>query len=259
MMKNLITSLLLLTICSSAFSQATVAMDWTKTDCVAGNTYNLFDVLNSNKVVVQEYVMMDCAPCITAGNVLMDLLSDYAITNPGEIVTYQTAFDNFTDCSTLSEWATDNGFTATTLFTMGDDEINYYGAMGMPTILIFGGGENHTVYYYHLGSISSAVSQEEFTTALDLALAETDYTVGIENTLAVENIISPNPAVDVINISSADNVLSYTIIDITGKTMMTTTSLGNTQINISGLTPGVYSVIAKAENGTVNSTFFVKQ
>jgi hypothetical protein len=41
--------------------------------------------------------------------------------------------------------------------------------------------------------------------------------------------------------------------------MMTTTGLGNTQINISGLTPGVYSVIAKAENGTVNSTFFVKQ
>lgn len=258
-MKNFITSFLLLTICSSTFGQASVAMDWTKTDCVAGSAYNLFDVLNSGKVVVQEYVMMDCAPCITAGNVLMDLLEDYAVTNPGEIVAFQTAFDNFTDCSTLSEWATDNGFTATTLFTMGEDEINYYGAMGMPTILIFGGGENHTVYYYHLGSISSAVSQEEFTTALDLALAETEYTVGVENTVEEKNIISPNPAVDVIQISTTDNILSYTIFDITGKTILTTPGLGNTQINISELTSGIYTVVAKAENGTATSTFFVKQ
>ena len=56
MMKNLITRLLLLTICSSAFSQATVAMDWTKTDCVAGNTYNLFDILNSFNYISMQTI-----------------------------------------------------------------------------------------------------------------------------------------------------------------------------------------------------------
>ena len=242
----------------SAVAQVTTAMDWTKTDCVNGTEYTLFDILETNKVVVQEYVMMDCAPCITAGNVLMNLLEDYEALYPGAIVAYQTVYEDFTDCSTLVDWATENEFSNSTLFTNGNDEINYYGSMGMPTILIFGGGATHSVFYYHLGSISSAAAQDEFTTALNTALASSGVNTGITTTSDNTIQIAPNPAQNELSVSLLQNA-TVIIYDITGKIIAQYADVNNTTIDISLFTPGVYYLQAVSDLKIVTSASFIKQ
>ncbi len=245
-----------------ARAQVEVAMDWTKTDCAAGTTTTLFDVLNDNIVVVQEYVMMSCSPCITAGNVLVDILADYETMYPGKVVGFQTSFDNTITCDEMNDWAGTNSFNTTTQFNMGADEIDYYGTMGMPTLLIFGGGIEHRVFYYHLGSISSASAQEDFTAALDEALAANGVVISnaINNVKpAIEIKIYPNPAMNELNITS-DNIinLQIEITDITGKILQSVNGKEKFILDISTYAQGLYFINIVDNMSSISSANFIK-
>lgn len=124
---------------------------WVKQDCLSGRTYDLYALLDSGYVVVHEYVMMDCRPCITAGKGLEKVVNSLRELNPGRIRYFQTVYEDKTDCNTLKQWAKNNKFTADALFVQGADEVAFYGGMGMPTILVLGGGKRHKGYYKRLG------------------------------------------------------------------------------------------------------------
>ena len=124
---------------------------WTKTNILTGKPVDLFATLDSGFVIVQEYVMMDCRPCITAGKGLETIVTSLQKLYPGRIRLYQTVYEDETNASTMKKWVKENGFTSEAAFTGGAREVAFYGGMGMPTILVLGGGMRHKGYYKRLG------------------------------------------------------------------------------------------------------------
>ncbi|MFT4060872.1 MAG: hypothetical protein QM642_00790 [Edaphocola sp.] len=127
------------------------AMRWAKDDIRSGRKIELYNVLDSGLVVVHEYVMMSCRPCITAGKGLEKIVSSMRKLHPGRIRYYQTVYDDVTDAATMKQWVRENGFTPDAVFVKGAGEVQYYGGMGMPTIVVLGGGQRHKGYYKRQG------------------------------------------------------------------------------------------------------------
>ncbi len=125
--------------------------NWTKKDCRTGRSYELYNQMDSGFVIVHEYVMMDCRPCITAGKGLEKIVQSLKGLYPGRIKYFQTVYEDETRCDRLEKWVQDNQFTPDALFIEGSKEVTFYGGMGMPTILVLGGGKRHKGYYKHLG------------------------------------------------------------------------------------------------------------
>lgn len=124
---------------------------WVKKDCKTGREYDLYNQLDSGFVIVHEYVMMSCRPCITAGKGLEKVVNSLRKLHPGRIKYFQTVYDNTTDKKTMLDWVKENAFTPDAVFLQGAEEVAFYGGMGMPTILVLGGGSRHKGYYKRLG------------------------------------------------------------------------------------------------------------
>src|ERR1700744_4866574 len=116
---------------------------WVKTNILANKPVDLYATLDSGFVIVQEYVMMDCRPCITAAKGLETIITSMQRLYPGRIRFYQTVYDNETNATALKKWIKENGFRPEAAFTEGKKEVEFYGGMGMPTILVLGGGMRH--------------------------------------------------------------------------------------------------------------------
>ncbi len=127
------------------------AKQWIKKDCFTGNTYDLFQQLDSGFVIIHEYIMLDCRPCITAGKGLEKIVNSLRKLHPGRIKYFQTVYEDKTSDKKMSQWVRENGFTPDAVFIKGADEVAFYGGMGMPTILVLGGGRRHKGYYKRLG------------------------------------------------------------------------------------------------------------
>ncbi len=166
----LITTLVLLS--AQSFAQD-VAMDFTRTSC-NGTEHHLFDDLEDGNVVVLEFVMLNCAPCIVATNALKTLTAPYETTHPGRVRIYTFAYLDLYTCDQIMAWANVNSFSQE-VFSMGEEQVTYYGGMGMPTIVILG-NNSHKVYYKTAGYVPSLDTQ--ITGAIDLALSES--TLGLE-------------------------------------------------------------------------------
>lgn len=191
-MKNfLLASFLILLTCNLTSAQTT-ALDWTKNDC-NGTNHNLFDELNNGNVILCEYVMT-CGTCISAANYLNEIYQDYASSNPGKVKFYAIDWNASFTCSTFQSWATN---LSCTLFLNGYDEVNYYGGMGMPTIVVLGGAD-HTVYYSKLGYNNSA-DNANVRAAIDEALNTTGIS---ENNSSLSSLNAfPNPSTGFATIS----------------------------------------------------------
>lgn len=124
---------------------------WTKKDILKNREYDLYNQMDSGFVIVHEYVMMSCRPCITAGKGLEKIVNSMRKLHPGRIKYFQTVFEDETDAATMKKWVKDNGFTPDAVFIKGAKEVAFYGGMGMPTILVLGGGKRHKGYYKRLG------------------------------------------------------------------------------------------------------------
>lgn len=83
--------------------------------------------------------------------------------------------------------------------------------------------------------------------------------LGLEETEQGAFYIFPNPASDVLQlkIANADNV-SYAIIDAAGKTVMSSTLNGNSTIDISQLSSGIYALQLKMKEQFIGTTKFIK-
>jgi hypothetical protein len=124
---------------------------WTKKDILKGREYDLYSQMDSGFVIIHEYVMMSCRPCITAGKGLEKIVNSMRKLHPGRIKYFQTVFEDETDAATMKKWVKENGFTPDAVFIKGAKEVEFYGGMGMPTILVLGGGKRHKGYYKRLG------------------------------------------------------------------------------------------------------------
>jgi thiol-disulfide isomerase/thioredoxin len=176
----------------------TVAQDWTKTDC-SGNSWHLFNELNNGKVIIIIFVM-PCSSCTVGAATLEQIYQEYNFNYPGRILEFAMGDNNSTPCSTLNNWNTSNGFSFTT-FANCAAEVNYYGGVGMPTVVVLGGGWGHGVYYRKV-SIYGPSEDANVRAAMDSALLASGVNTDPENNSVMG--LFPNPA-------SGSASLSYTL------------------------------------------------
>lgn len=242
-------------LCFGLYAQAqTTAKDWTKSDCGNNQSINLFNVLDGGTIVIQEYVMMNCSPCVTAGNGLKTILQQYESSHPGRVKIFQTSYDNSTSCQDMKDWANTANFTNSTLFTVGASEVSYYGGMGMPTIAVLGGGNQHKVYYKKQGYSPS--ENANIKAAIDMALSETSTGISDVNS-NVKVSLYPNPSANELILESKENIAKIEVIGVDGRVQLTVAG-PVTRIDISSLHVGIYFIRISDDAGKTGIKKFVK-
>ncbi|HYV92380.1 MAG TPA: T9SS type A sorting domain-containing protein [Chitinophagales bacterium] len=219
MKKLFLASFLLLLIAFNFSFGQTTAMDWTKDDC-NGTNHNCFSELDSGNVLLCEYVMT-CGTCISAANYLEQIYQDYSVSDPGKVKFYAIDWNTSFTCSSFQSWATNPTQLSCTLFLNGYDEVNYYGGMGMPTIVVLGGADHH-VYYRKLG-YSYLADDANVRAAIDEALSAVN---GInENTTSATSLDAyPNPSTSFTNITyslQAASTVSFEVLNVIGEKIQT--------------------------------------
>ncbi|MBK9450819.1 MAG: T9SS type A sorting domain-containing protein [Bacteroidetes bacterium] len=200
---------------SSGFAQTT-AMDFEGVDC-NGNMHHLFADLDAGNAVILEFFMNNCSPCVTAGTKLEALKADLLAEYPGMIKSYAFGFNNTYSCTTINNWVNNNGFSSAPMDS-GAAQVAYYGGMGMPTIVILGGGSNHSV----LGSPYIGFSTSDTTQmASDIrGFLNTATGIQVQNDPLETVSVFPNPSQDRIqlnvNVTAAGN-LRIEMLDLTGR------------------------------------------
>jgi hypothetical protein len=149
---------------NDAFSQP-IAMDFSTNDCM-GTNHHLFGEMDAGKVVILDFVMLNCAPCIVATNALSEIVSGYEASHPGRVRIYSFGFLNSYTCEQMTAWQNSNKYEHS-VFSGGEEQVAYYGGMGMPTIVVIGTNE-HNVFFKTVGY--SATLDDKIRTAIDSAL-----------------------------------------------------------------------------------------
>lgn len=233
------------TLISGTKAQKT-AMDFTQAEC-EGNEHHLFSELDAGNVIILEFVMLNCAPCIVATNALEDLTGPYELTNPGRVRIWSFAFLNSYTCDQILAWKSNNEFSHP-VFNNGEEQVSYYGGMGMPTIVVVGTNE-HNVFYKSIGytpSIDDLIRE-----AIDSALLYNPTGVD-EKISSSEFRVYPTLFSDQLYVETSKEFTGAEIIifDAFGRQVLIfhVPESGRVSIPAAGLSKGLY--IARLKNGT---------
>ena len=201
----------------STFSFAqTTAMNFNRPDC-NGNMRHLFDDLDAGNAVIIEFFMQSCSSCIEAGDALEAMKTDLLAQFPGKIKSYAIGYNNTYSCSSNANWVSSNSYTSIPMDS-GATQVAYYGGMGMPTIVILGGGTAHSV----LGNPYDGFDISDTATMASDIRAFLNPSSGMHNVKSGIEAFQfyPHPSNDLINLSGniiENSQLKIDIIDITGK------------------------------------------
>ena len=215
-MKRQIQSILFLFSFCFIVKAQSVSQNWTHTDCVNNNTYTLFNMLDSNKVVVMEFEM-GCSSCVIAAQNLENIKQVYDVAYPGQVKFFLMDYWANHTCTNIQTMVSNNSLTYTGFVGCAADK-NYYSTSSPMPMIIVTGGPNHTVYYKSLsydttdnGAIMSAINQA----LTDIAASVNNISV---NHLAVS--LSSNPAFDEVylNISTpASGLMEVEVLNLLGE------------------------------------------
>lgn len=245
-MKHLYLALALLAATGSRAQ--TTALDFTANDC-AGTSHTLFSDLDAGYCVVIDLVMMGCPSCIPATHAIVDDVIPNT-SNPAMVKFYTIGYTNAITCGQINTWASDNGFTHP-VFAGMSAQTTYYGGMGMPTVIVLGGGSAHGVYYNELGH--SASDNPAIIAAINSALADA---VGIEEDGARAITLGPNPVASTLNLNGS--YTSAKVIDAQGRIVLNTAPNG-TSLDVSTLASGQYTLELIATDKSRAIGRFMKQ
>lgn len=173
-------------------SKGQTATDFTAVDCNS-NSHNLFTELNAGKVIVLDWVM-PCVNCVAPSLSASNVVQSYQSTYPGRVFLYMLKDIGSTTCSTLSNWAANNGIQPMAIFNSPVAAMTDYGYGAMPKIVVLG-GSSHSVFYIGDAGVDVTSMQN----AINAALAAT----GIDEPLmGVSSVnIFPNPATSMTTIA----------------------------------------------------------
>ncbi len=245
-MKHLYLSFALLA--ATSISAQTTALDFTANDC-AGNPHNLFSDLDAGYCVVIDLVMMGCPSCIPATHAIADDVIPNS-SNPAMVKFYTIGYTNAITCGQINTWASDNGFTHP-VFAGMSAQTTYYGGMGMPTVIVLGGGASHGVYYNELGH--SASDDPTIIAAINSALLGA---IGVEEIGARTITLGPNPVANTLNLYGS--YISAKVIDAQGRIVLNTAPNG-TSLDVSALAAGQYTLELIATDKSRAVGRFMKQ
>ena len=223
----------------STFYFQDTATDFTASDC-DGIIHNLFSELDSGKVIVLTWVM-PCGPCATHAINAHSVALNFQTTNPNRVKFY--LIDDFanTSCQSLLSWGDSYGLDSATLFSNPDIDMNDYGQIGMPKIVVVGGAQ-HKIYFNENSStfgINEAIQQ---------ALNDLPNMVTSESGIFKVKLF-PNPAthklnffytnkdplktkIEIFNMLGERILKNYNVKDIS--------TIGSYEIDVSSFHPGSY-------------------
>lgn len=173
----------------------TTAYDFNMNDC-NGKMHHLFSELDSGNVVIMEFIMLSCSPCIVAGKSLDAMVVPLKKKYGEKVRFYQMGFTKSYTCSQIQNWVTTNGFATSVPFDSGDVQVAYYGGMGMPTVAVVG-GKGHDVLF-----TSMDYKPNTDTATISAAIDKFFHPTGISVYSDISQSISifPNPASNQISV-----------------------------------------------------------
>lgn len=182
MKKGMITAIMAL---ASLLGSAQTATNFSCNDC-KGDPYDLFNKLDSGKVVVICWVM-PCLSCVGGALTTYNVVQSYEATNPGTVKMFLCDDYGNTSCSSLNGWAIANNLTNTIRFSNASIDMMQYGSYGMPKVVVLGGA-GHTVFFDANDVIDPTGLQNAINAALVVA--------GVEEHASTAPPLSvfPNPA-----------------------------------------------------------------
>ncbi len=251
-MKNIYLTLTAFVAIFSSNAQ-TVATDFTQDDC-NGNTVHLFEYLEQNSVVILEFFMDNCNPCIEAGDDLLPHYNQLQMDYPGHVDWYHFGFNNSYTCETVLNWVNENGYPSRP-FTNGAAMVAYYGGFGMPTIVVVA-GVDHEIIYSEVGYSSgddALVHQ-----AIDEFFAGSPLTVtkNTEDSFLLNARFNPSMELIQVNVSKQIQNVELTIFSTNGETSLQSgkynSANGNIFLPTNNLSNGVYILQAKSGNLTTS-------
>lgn len=183
------TILTLATVILAIAMPAQNAADFTANDC-AGNNHNLFSELNSGKVIVIAWVM-PCAGCLAPSQTAYEIVQSYATSNPGQVLMYVVDDYGNSSCNTINNWVNNNGMPGVTTFSDASITMSAYGGVGMPKIIVVGGGYSHGLYFN--ANNSAANDSAGIQAAIDSALVDVTTVPQLNDNISTI-ALSPNPA-----------------------------------------------------------------
>lgn len=197
----------------------TTAYDFNMNDC-NGKMHHLFSELDSGNVVVMEFFMLSCSPCIVAGHALDEMVIPLRKKYGAKVRFYQIGFTNSYTCTQIQSWVSTNGFATSVPFDSGAIQVAYYDGMGMPTIAV-AGGKNHDVLFTTID-----FKPTTDTATISKAIDEFFKPTGISTNEAIAASVSvfPNPASSSLTISfdlEKAAVMKLTLTDVQGKKIET--------------------------------------
>lgn len=236
--------------------QAT-AMDFQQDDC-QGSSHHLFTELDAGKVTILEFVMLNCAPCIVGTNALQGITAEYEISHPGRVQIYSFGFLNSYTCEQIVAWKNDNSYSHA-VFNNGEDQVAYYGGMGMPTIVVVGNNE-HKVFYKSIGYTPAI--DDDIREALDSALKYNPTGIGDDMDFSGPRIY-PTLVTDHFyyepGSKQGDAVIG--IYDAFGREVLTFNMAASqkTLVPVRGLPKGIYFVQIRQQNELSGSSRIIVQ
>lgn len=245
-MKHLYLALALLA--ATGLRAQTTALDFTANDC-SGTSHTLFSDLDAGFCVVIDLVMMGCPSCIPATHAIVDDVIPNS-SNPAMVKFYTIGYTNAITCGQINTWASDNGFTHP-VFAGMSAQTTYYGGMGMPTVIVLGGGATHGVYYNELGH--SASDDPTIIAAINSAL---QGAIGIGEIGTHTITLGPNPVASTLNLNGS--YTSAKVIDAQGRIVLNTAPNG-TSLDVSVLSAGQYTLELIATDKSRAMGRFMKQ
>ena len=227
----------------------TTALDFTANDC-DGNAHHLFADLNDGNVVVIDLVMMGCPSC---GPATLGIANNVIpnVSDPSRVKFYSIGYTNSVTCAQILSWRSGLGLSHP-VFAGMSAQTTYYGGMGMPTVIVLGGGFDHTVFYNELGY--SASDNTAIIQAINDGLSAAN---AVQEVNATNVGVSPNPTSDVLNINGA-NWTTARVLDIQGRTMMNA-PLVNGKLDVANLQAGAYVIHLSDVTGATGIARFEKR
>ena len=164
---------------------------------------------------------------------------------------YSIGYTNSITCTQMNDWKNTNGFSHD-VFAGMSAQTTYYGGMGMPTVIVLGGGSAHTVFYNELGY--SSADNSALITAINDALAAANT---VEEPISVTANVSPNPASDVLTIAG-ETWTRARVLDLQGREMLNAPLL-NGRLEVATLPAGAYVLHLSDVSGSMGIARFEKR
>lgn len=242
------TTLFTTALLATSLNAQTTGLDFTANDC-DGLAHHLFADLEAGNAVVIDLVMMSCSPCVVASNGIVDNVIPNT-SDPSRVKFYSIGFTNSIDCTQMNDWKNTNGFTHT-VFAGMSAQTTYYGGMGMPTVIVLGGGYGHGVYYNELGYAAS--DNAALIAAINAALADAN---AVQEAGTSNVTVGPNPVVDVLNVNGAWT--DARVLDLQGRELLRAQVIDG-RVNVQELPAGAYVLQLTGTTGATGTSRFEKR